>query len=592
MSSNRKPKPAEKSAFVPPGRTAVAAGVEDRPNPKRGPAWWVYAAAIAFTLFAAFEVYGPALNGEFLFDDDYLPFSMPDVQNAPLRAWLGVRPFLMVSYWINYKTSGLQPYSYHVVSVVLHAFNTMLAWLIVRRLLGRVGETGARRELLSGFAAGLFLLHPVQTESVAYVTSRSETMSIFFFLAALVLFLYRKADVISWGRAIGVLVLFGIACTVKEHTTVLPGLLLLADYFFTTPYRFEGIKKNLKLYAPILVGGALGVVAVWRVLSTADSAGFRIQDFTWYQYLFTQFRVIWTYLRLFVLPIGLNGDYDYPVSHTLTEHGAVVALIGLIAVTFLAWRYRKQYPLAAFGWLGFLLLLAPTSSVVPIRDVIVERRMYLPFICLLLISVDFVRRWRTSPALLASIFGIVLVASATTSYQRNHVWSTALAFWTDAAAKSPKNARAQFQLAYAQWKSGNCQAAVTNYQKVAALQKPDDRLLVDWALALDCVNKPDEAIAKLQQAAAIAPSAIIHAQIGMVYGKRNRYDEALAALAEAEKINPAFDMTFVYRGNIFAARGDLPGAAALYRHALALNPANDVAREALAATEQRLRQPR
>ena len=552
----------------------------------------MYALAFLAVLFVAFEVYGPALNGEFLFDDDYLPFSMPEVQNAPLRAWLGVRPFLMVSYWLNYKSSGLEPYAYHMVNVVLHSFNTMLAWLVVRRLLGRVGESGTRRELLAGFAAGLFLLHPVQTESVAYVTSRSETMSIFFFLAAFAVFLYRKEEAISWGRAIAVLLLFGIACTVKEHTTVLPGLLLLADYFFTTPWRFEGIRKNLKLYAPILVGGALGVVAVWRVLSTADSAGFRIQDFTWYQYLFTQFRVIWTYVGLYVFPFEQNGDYDYPVSHTITEHGAVFALLGLLGVTVLAWRCRKQYPLAAFGWLGFLLLLAPTSSVVPIRDVIVERRLYLPFICLLLITVDFLRRWRTSPALLASVFGLVLVAGAAASYQRNHVWSTALTFWTDAAAKSPGNARAQFQLAYAQWKNGDCASAVANYEKVAALQKPDDRLLVDWALALDCVDKPDQAVAKLRQAAALAPSALIHAQIGMVYGKRGRNEEALTALAEAEKMNPAFEMTFVYRGNVFAARGDLPGAIAWYKHALAINPNNETARTALAAAEQRLRQAR
>ena len=591
MSSNRKRRPAEKIALVPPGGKAVAVAVDERPDPHRI-AWWIYALIVLFVLFAAFEVYAPALNGEFLFDDDYLPFSMPGVQDAPIRVWMGVRPFLMISYWLNYQSSGEAPYWYHVVNVVLHALNTLLAWLVVRRLLGKVGESGTRRELLSAFAAGLFLFHPVQTESVAYVTSRSETLSIFFFLSAFAVFIYRKSEAITWLRAVMVLLLFGIACTVKEHTTVLPGLLLLTDYFFTTPWRFEGIKRNLKLYVPILIGGVFGVMAVWRILSLADSAGFKIKDFTWYQYLYTQFRVMWTYLRLYVLPVGQNGDYDFPVSHTIVEHGAIVALIGLLAVSFFAWKYRKQYPLAAFGWFGFLLLLSPTSSVVPIRDVIVERRVYLPFICLLLITVDFLRRWRPSPALMAAVFVLVLAVSAVASYQRNHVWSTALAFWTDAAEKSPRNPRAQFQLAYAQWKGGNCQAAVVNYEKVAKLQKPDDRLLVDWALALECVDKPDEAVAKLRQAAALAPSALIQAQIGMIYGKRNRQEEALAALALAEQIDPAFEMTYVYRANILAARGDLAGAVAGYRRALAINPRNDVAQSALAAAEQRLRQPR
>lgn len=425
MSSNRKRQSAEKDEGAPSGRMPVGGvAVDDQPDAGRL-AWWI-CAAFLFVLYVAFEVYAPALNGEFLFDDEYLPFSRPELQTAPLRLWLGVRPFLMISYWLNYQVSGFEPFWFHVVNVVLHALNTLLVWLVVRRLLGRVGESGKRREFLAGFAAGLFLLHPVQTESVAYVASRSETLSIFFFLAAFTVFLYRAGHAVSLIRTVVVLVLFGIACSVKEHTVVLPGLLLLADYFFSTPYRLDGIKQNLKLYASIVVGSVLAVIAVWRVLSTADSAGFKIQDFTWYQYFFTQCRVIWTYLRLYLLPIGQNGDYDYPVSHTIFEQGAIVALFGLLAVTVLAWIYRKQFPLAAFGWLAFLLLLAPTSSVVPIRDVIVERRMYLPFIGLLLITLEFLRRWRVSSAPMGAVIALLLTVSAVASYQRNQVWSTAL----------------------------------------------------------------------------------------------------------------------------------------------------------------------
>src|SRR5688572_25803303 len=97
--SSRKRRPAEKSAIVPPGGgPVVAAAVEDRPDPGRKPYWWMIALAVVLALVVAFEIYGPALHGEFLFDDEYLPFLMPDVQNAPLDKWLGVRPLLMVSY--------------------------------------------------------------------------------------------------------------------------------------------------------------------------------------------------------------------------------------------------------------------------------------------------------------------------------------------------------------------------------------------------------------------------------------------------------------------------------------------------------------
>jgi tetratricopeptide (TPR) repeat protein len=270
----------------------------------------------------------------------------------------------------------------------------------------------------------------------------------------------------------------------------------------------------------------------------------------------------------------------------------VIWLVVLIAISVFAWMHRRSYPLAAFGWFGFLLLLAPTSSVVPIRDVIAERRLYLPFICLLLITAEFLRRIRIQPVMLASALGVVLVIASYATYQRSQVWSTALAFWTDTAAKSPNNARAQFQLAYAQWKEGRCSESADNYAKVAKLQKPDDRLLIDWALALDCLDKPDEAVSKLRQAAAMAPSALIYAQIGMVYGTRGKMDEAITALEQAEKLDPRFEMTYVYRGNVQAARGDYKNAADWYRRALSLNPNNETAQNGLAIAERNLKQVR
>jgi hypothetical protein len=135
------------------------------------PAWWHWAVGFLLILWVAFQVYGPALNGEFLFDDSYLPFlTLP--ADTPLSAWLGVRPFLMFSYWLNLKQSGLNPYPYHAVNVIFHAINALLVGMITRRVLGWVGEIGWRREALAAFAGALFLLHPVQTESVAYVASR------------------------------------------------------------------------------------------------------------------------------------------------------------------------------------------------------------------------------------------------------------------------------------------------------------------------------------------------------------------------------------------------------------------------------------
>lgn len=546
------------------------------------PKWWHYALGFLAAFLIAFEVYGPALSGPFVYDDVYLPFMNPTYLDKPLAFWANVRPLLMASYWINYQSSGIEPYAYHWFNVMLHVVNSVLAYLIVRKFLAMAGESGWMREVLAIFAGALFLLHPIQTESVAYVASRSEAMSILFFLGALAVFLYRTSAAISVPAVIAILVLFGLAVLTKEHTVVLPVLLLLTDYYWNR----EGMKRNWKLYAPIAAGAVLGMAAVVTVLKNSSSAGFQLKNLTWYQYLFTQFRSIWVYLRMYVLPVGLNIDHDFPISRTILDQGAIGYLIGLLALAALAWKYRKEYPLASYGFFGFLILLAPTSSVVPIQDVLVEHRVYLPFICLLLITVEFLRRWKVSRGAMVATLAAVLAAAGTLTYQRNELWGNPAALWQDAVNKSPDKARPHFQLAYAQMQTGQCQAAMQNYEMVSKLEPVDQSLLVDWALAEDCALKTDAAIGRLKQAARMIPSAHVYSLIGMMYGKQGRVPESLDALATAEELDPKFEMIFVYRGNDYLTTGNFSEAAAEFQRAISINPLNQVAINGLAMAKK------
>ena len=549
------------------------------------PKWWHYAIGIVAVLLVAFEVYGPALNGPFVYDDVYLPFMNPEYLNKPLTFWANVRPLLMASFWLNYQSSGIEPYAYHWFNVALHALNSILSYLVVRKFLTLAGESGWMRETLAVFSGALFLLHPIQTESVAYVASRSEAMSILFFLGALAVFLYRKSMAISVPAVVAVLVLFALACLTKEHTTVLPALLLLTDYYWNP----GGMKRNWKLYAPIGIGGVIGVVVILNILRNSKSAGFALKDFTWYQYLFTQFRALCMYLRLYVLPVGLNIDHDFPVSKSILDRGAIGYLICLAALAVLAWKYRREFPLASYGFFGFLILLAPTSSVVPIQDVLVEHRVYLPFICLLLITVEFLRRWKVGRGAMIATLGAVLAVAGTLSYQRNELWGNPVALWQDAVDKSPNKARPHFQLAFAQMQAGKCQAALQNYEIVSKLQPADQSLLVDWAIAEDCAMKTDSAIGRLKQAAQMIPTAHVYSLIGMMYGKQGRVPESLDALATAEKLDPRFEMIFVYRGNDYLTTGNFSGAAAEFQRAISINPLNQVAIDGLAMANKQLR---
>ena len=573
-------------------KKSAAPGAQTQPAPAEPKLKvWHVLAGILLALIIGFQVYQPAINGPFLFDDRYLMFTHPDRQNWPLSGWVeGVRPMLMFTYWLNYQASGMDPYWYHVVNVLFHLGGAILVFFIVRKLLIMADVNSWPREPVAAFAAGVFLLHPLQTEAVAYVASRSENLSVFLFYAAFAAFLYRGSGAISFPRALLVLVLFGAAVTTKEHTALLPALLLLTDFYWNPGFSFRGIVKNWRLYIPIAGAGVFGGIFIWRMLSASNTAGFSIEGLPWYEYFLTQCKAIWIYARMFVLPFGLNVDHDYPMTDSLADPASIAGLAGLILVVGAAWWYRRRYPLISYGIFVYLLLLAPTSSFVPINDALVERRAYLPSIGLLIIAADLLRRWKVSRAGLAGALSAAVIVVGILGYQRNLVWASPVSLWEDSVSKTPDNWRANFQLAYAYYDEQRCSEAAEQYAKTDALQESDYRLLVDWAHACDCAGKPDEAIRIAEQAAALDKTAQVYALIGMLHGKQGNNEQALEALDIAEKINRRFEIIYFTRGNVYATMGNYARAAEQYRRAIELDPSLEEAHRGLQVAEQRLRQ--
>ncbi len=541
--------------------------------------WWPWIAA-AIGLFIVFEIYTPALNGRFVFDDFSLPFFSPTISDK-FSGWVGFyRPLLMLSYWLDFRLwhaadQPIDAHAFHATNVFFHFLASVFAALIVWKLLEWAEVKGRMRAALALFSGALFLLHPLQTESVAYVAERGEDLSVMFYYAAFAVFLYRRTESITLLRSLAVIILFGAALASKEHTLTLPVLLLLTDYFWGR----GGLRKNIYLYAPFAVGAAIGGAFVYRILRESATAGFHLRDLTPVDFFLTECRVFWIYVRLFFLPFGQNIDPDIPVSHGPLDHGAIFGFLALAALIAAAWIYRKRFPLAAFGVFVFILLLAPTSSIVPLRDVMAERRMYLPFIGLLLVACEILRRIKFEHVV--GIGAAVLVICSVLTYQRSQVWADPLALWRDSVSKSPDKYRPRFQLAYAQFEHGQCPASAQSYEAASRLGPIELDLLVNWALALECSGKWEQAIDKLREAQQRRNDAHIHSQIAMVYAKHKRIPEALEELATAERLDPNYDVTYLYRGNIDELQGDRAGAAREYMHALRLNPQLQPAREAL-----------
>ena len=567
------------------GRPAYTATLI-RPNPQ-----WPYFALGAFLAgIVVLWAYWPSMNGPFLFDDNFLPFAVSNISTKPLSAFLhGQRPLLMASYWLSARLSPNDTSWFHGLNVLIHCVTTVLVFFIVRRLLARANIGESRRGLLAGFAAALFLLHPVQTEAVAYVAGRSDALSVMLAFAAFAVFLYRREEAASWTTALAVLVLFAAALLAKEDTIALPALLLLTDLWWSKGSPWESVRRNWKIYLPMLAAAIAGVALFWNLITHATTAGFGFKEFTWYQYFFTEWRAIFVYLGTFLWPANLTLDWDFPVSHTVMEHGAIVWLVILVALIGAAWMARRRLPLAAYGFFAFLILLAPTSSIMPIKDPVAERRLYFAMLGLLLIAVDLLSRLKIERrALAAGALALVLLAGFAT-HARAEVWSGEVSIWEDTARKSPDAWRPHFQLAFAYYKAQRTDLALQQFEKAAQLHPNDPGLLLDWGLTYSDANQLAPALEKLHESAALKPSAQVYSQIGMVYGKLENWPEALAALAKAQQIDGNFPDTYVYLGKVHFKTNQLMAALEDYQRALQLDPGNTDARHDLQAVVYQIR---
>src|SRR5262249_26647492 len=163
-----------------------------------------------------------------------------------------------------------------------------------------------------------------------------------------------------------------------------------------------------------------------------------------------------------------NVDWDFAISRNILDHGSIFGLIGLLAAAAVAWIYRRRFPLAGYGFFLFLLFLAPTSSILPIKDPVADRRIYLPLIGLLLIVIDFASRLKLERKALAAACVTVAALAAVATNARANVWSDPLTLWQDTVSKSPGKSRAHFQLGFTYMEIQRFDLAVQELEKAAS----------------------------------------------------------------------------------------------------------------------------
>jgi len=538
---------------------------------------WLWAKLFAVALILAGAVYLPSLNGPVLFDDFHLPFSDPNAARMPAGFWIGgVRPLLMATYWINYAISGTTTFSYHAVNLLIHAASAVIVFFVLQRLL-KLASIEKNAFLFSLFGAGLFLLHPLQSESTAYIAGRSELVSGLFLLSAWMVFLKHFESRTTVATALKILLLTAAALLGKESAISLPALLLVTDFYWNRASLHDQIRDRWKLYAPIIFGGLLAAAAIIRSLDNAPSAGLSLENVTPFRYALTQCRVILTYLRLFLIPAGQSGDWQIPFYRSFADNSAWLYVLGiLVLVGGIVWSFRRSR-LFSFGLLVFVLVLLPTSSLIPIKDALAERRMYIAIIGLILAVVAILDRFQLEPEVLKVGAIAVLGFAAILTFQRSQVWGDDTVFWQDVLKTDPGNKRAHIDLANSFMRHRQFTEAMAEDDVLDKMDGVTERTLLSRVAVYEVMQNYELALDMLHKTAAMHPTSSTYTEIGHLEAYLGHIPESFAAFALALNVDPNYAPAHAQRGMIYLATGDNARASVDFHDALKSEPYNEIA---------------
>ncbi len=477
-------------------------------NPPKRNAWPV----VLVLITAGLGLYWHTLSAPFIFDDAVAIVnnaSIREVSPAALRpppdTPTAGRPVVNATLAFNYALGGLDVTGYHALNIAIHVCCALLLYGIVRRTLmgGMVERSSAvvgRRttaelrstvplhDLVALSASLLWLVHPLQTECVSYVTQRTESIMALFFLLTL------YAAIRGW--TVTAIIACGLGMASKESMVTAPLLVVLYDWAYRTePWR-QVFARRRGLY--------MGLAATWIVLLALSVTGPRAETVgfghgvTAWQYGLNQCVVVVEYLGRAVWPSGLLLDYGFPRTLTLAEVApwalVLAGLIGLTAVVLLKWP-RLGYPAA---W--FFVVLAPTSSVVPIAtEVAADRRVYLALAGLAVLAavagfavigaaVQYLgghgQRGPRLAGMTSLVVLIVVVASlSTVSWRRAAMYREPVTLWEQAVEAHPGNHRALTNLAVVLAGEGRYIEATVHMLRAAAID-PESTITADNVAAL------------------------------------------------------------------------------------------------------------
>jgi tetratricopeptide (TPR) repeat protein len=567
-----------------------------------GPLFCLFLAAVVFLL------YSNTFQSPYIFDDWYHIEANPHIRvtslnwdairHAAFDSPLDRRPVAYLTLALNYYFHGYELFGYHLVNILIHLGASIFLFMFLQTTLGlQQGKLNLKYgELLPFVAALIWLVHPLQVQSVTYIIQRMNSLAAMFYILSMLFYARGRLAKSSMQQAFLILgsVCSGVlALGSKENAATLPLFIMLYEWFFFQDLSVAWLRKRI---IPILSAALIFVCIIVLFLGLhplsyiADSYGSR--DFTMLQRVLTEFRVVLFYVSLILFPYPgrLNIDHDFQLSQSLFDPMTTImslgVLLGLFSFALILARRERLFSFCILWFLGHLVI---ESSVLGL-EIIFEHRTYLPsmlgiFAIVLLVNLLLRQNW-----LKLSVMTLVLILFSIWTYQRNMVWQDEVTLRRDAVAKSPAKPRAYAILANALERKHEYDEAALYYRKTLSLNPRNaDEIHYNQGNVLMAQGKIDEAVDHFRKALSLNPDAApIRLNLAYAFSLKGDNIAAFNELQELIRRHPEEPRAHNNLGILYMKQGRFKEAVFHFTEALTLQPNYKQARINLEAALLRL----
>jgi len=463
----------------------------------------------------------------------------------------------MITYAIIYHIWKLNVVGYHLASILLHILVALSVYWLISSLF--------KDNILACLTAIFFVVHPVHTGVVCYISSCADSLYLLFMLVSFIF--YIKSSKNNGIICYAIMILsYLLALLSKENAIILPSLLLLYHYTFKEKIKPRELLSILgvSLIYILLRMTVLKYLTV-GVISTSTLAQ-RIPGF---------FAAVATYIKLMLLPFNLHMEYGAPI-FSLTNPRVICGLAILAGLIFCVFKTVKTDRLICFSLSWFLITLIPISNLYPINAYMAENWLYLPSIGFFLILAASLKTLYEKESSRIFAIAIAMCLAAFYSYltiKQNETWREPIPFYERTLKYAPDSLKIYNNLGLAYAAVGRREEAVTMYKKAVELNPDYAHAYNNLGLAYAAAGRREDAIVMYRKAIEASPNYVLaYSNLGLAYAAAGRKEEAIAMFKKVIEINPNYTDAYSNLGVLYAALGRKEEAIAMYKKAIEINP--------------------